>query len=175
MKKAFTLVELLVVATIIAILTSITLVEFGVAKSKSRDSKRVADVAQIQLAIQLYFNRCNQYPNMSGSNGVTSVDINSSVGCPTGISMNSFLNQIPTPPSGDYGSTAYTLYRYHVHTTNGVNDNYYLMAKLENPTNNVFDNSITGMIPAGGVNGWAGLTQQFEVGKNALYYAVGPK
>lgn len=174
MKKAFTLIELLVVVAIIAILTSIVLAQFSIAKSKSRDTKRVADVAQIQLAIQLYFDRCNQYPSSTNS-GVTSiVNISSNVGCPSGITLGTFLNQLPTPPSGNYGGTEYTAYRYHVHTLNGVNDNYYLSAKLEND-GAIFDSSLSGNIPVGGPGGWSGLSSQFEVGRSQLYYTVGPK
>ena len=54
--RGFTLVELLVVIAIIGILASIVMVGLGGAKQKSRDSKRVADIKNIQLALSLYYN-----------------------------------------------------------------------------------------------------------------------
>jgi prepilin-type N-terminal cleavage/methylation domain-containing protein len=61
-QKGFTLVELLVVIAIIAILTGIVATNFTSARSRARDAKRVSDLGHIQLAIELYFDRCKQYP-----------------------------------------------------------------------------------------------------------------
>ena len=55
-KSAFTLIELLVVIAIIGILSTLAVVALQNARSKARDSKRVADVKQIQTALELYFN-----------------------------------------------------------------------------------------------------------------------
>ena len=49
-KKGFTLIELLVVIAIIALLATIGVVAFGSAQAKARDSKRVADVSNVQTA-----------------------------------------------------------------------------------------------------------------------------
>lgn len=126
MKKAFTLIELMVVITIIAILTGVVLSQFSVARARSRDGKRIADVAQIQLAIQLYFDRCNQYPDATTGGAV---NLGSTKGCPAGITVGTFLNQLPTPPAFPTG-TGYA-YSYAVHTTGTVNDDYYIYTTLE--------------------------------------------
>ena len=60
--KGFTLVELLVVIAIIGLLSTVAVVALNSARTKSRDAKRVADVKQIQTALELYFNDKNQYP-----------------------------------------------------------------------------------------------------------------
>lgn len=61
-KKGFTLIELLVVIAIIGILASIILASLNSARIKSRDARRIADVKEIQLALELYFNSNNAYP-----------------------------------------------------------------------------------------------------------------
>lgn len=61
-RKGFTLIELLVVIAIIGILSTIAVVALNTARSKSRDAKRIADIKQIQTALELYFNDQDGYP-----------------------------------------------------------------------------------------------------------------
>ncbi|MEI7451711.1 MAG: FISUMP domain-containing protein [Candidatus Falkowbacteria bacterium] len=61
-KKAFTLIELLVVIAIIGLLATIAIVALNNARSKARDARRVADVKQIQTALDLYYNDAGHYP-----------------------------------------------------------------------------------------------------------------
>jgi general secretion pathway protein G len=63
-KKAFTLIELLVVIAIIGILTTVAVVALNNARAKARDAKRVADVKQIQTALELYYNDKGHYPTV---------------------------------------------------------------------------------------------------------------
>lgn len=60
--RGFTLIELLVVIAIIGILASVVLASLNSARRKSRDARRVADIKQIQLALELYFDSFSQYP-----------------------------------------------------------------------------------------------------------------
>ncbi len=60
--KGFTLIELLVVIAIIGVLASIVLASLNTARRKGRDAKRVADIKQIQTALELYFDSSASYP-----------------------------------------------------------------------------------------------------------------
>lgn len=58
----FTLIELLVVIAIIGVLASVVLASLNTARKKSRDARRIADIKQIQLALELYFDANRAYP-----------------------------------------------------------------------------------------------------------------
>ena len=60
--RGFTLIELLVVIAIIGILSSIVLASLNSARQKGRDARRIADVKQIQLALELYYDAHSAYP-----------------------------------------------------------------------------------------------------------------
>ncbi len=60
--SGFTLIELLVVIAIIGLLSSIVMASLNTARAKSRDAKRRADLRQVQLALEMYFDSNNNYP-----------------------------------------------------------------------------------------------------------------
>lgn len=61
-KQGFTLIELLVVIAIIGILATLAVVALQNARKNARDAKRIADIKQIQTALELYFNDVGEYP-----------------------------------------------------------------------------------------------------------------
>ena len=63
-EKGFTLIELLVVVAIIGILSSVILGSLAQARIRARDARRLADIKQIQTALDLYADEHgNQYPD----------------------------------------------------------------------------------------------------------------
>ena len=98
-KKAFTLIELLVVIAIIGVLSAITVVVLQNARSKSRDTKRIADVKQMQTALELYFNDNGSYP----------ASVTSTIASGSSVYMTA-LPTAPTPIDGSCstGTNAYT-------------------------------------------------------------------
>jgi len=66
-KKGFTLIELLVVIAIIGILSSVVLASLNTAREKARDAKRISDIKNTQLALELYFDTNKEYPETLGA------------------------------------------------------------------------------------------------------------
>lgn len=60
--KGFTLIELLVVIAIIGLLSTLAVVALNSARQKARDAKRVADIKQVQTALELFYNDQQGYP-----------------------------------------------------------------------------------------------------------------
>lgn len=100
--RGFTLVELMIVVAIITLLTALIMVDFVQTRGSARDGKRISDLAQIQLTLEQYFDRCGQYP--------TTLTLGANNGCPTSptaITLGSFITQIPVPPGSSLNQTAY--------------------------------------------------------------------
>ena len=62
MKKSFTLIELLVVIAIIGLLAALIIPNLTQTRAKARDARRLADLDQLQKAMELYYNDHNHYP-----------------------------------------------------------------------------------------------------------------
>lgn len=97
-KRGFTLLELLIVIAIIGILTSIVLATLDAGKQKSNDTKRVAELKEIQKALNLYFVDNGHYPREgfgedSGSGVICS-------GCSGGINtiLAQYMTEVPQDP-----------------------------------------------------------------------------
>ena len=67
--SAFTFVELMIVVAVIGILMAVAIVSFNGFRSHSRDAKRVADIRQIQSALELYYANNKQYPSSLTAGG----------------------------------------------------------------------------------------------------------
>jgi prepilin-type N-terminal cleavage/methylation domain-containing protein len=61
-RRAFTLVELLVVITILAIISVVAYTSFGGATDKAKNSTKLQHLSQIEGALNLFYNDKNYYP-----------------------------------------------------------------------------------------------------------------
>lgn len=96
-QKGFTLIELLVVIAIIGLLSTLAVVSLNNARAKSRDSKRVADVKQMQTALEMYYNECNGYPLNDGTDRLLISDVYNNGAATCATTFGTFLSQVPAP------------------------------------------------------------------------------
>ncbi len=100
-ERGFTLIELLVVIAIIGLLSSIILASLNSARIKGRDARRLADIKQIETALELYYSENNTYPS-TASGGTT---VTTALG---GVLAPNFIQTVPKDPSrADNSSTGY--------------------------------------------------------------------
>ena len=84
--KGFTLVELLVVFSLIGILISISLVAYNSTKKSARDGKRKSDLEQVRAALEMYRSDVGSYPD--------EVDFGGSLSHGSDV----YMSQIPNDP-----------------------------------------------------------------------------
>jgi prepilin-type N-terminal cleavage/methylation domain-containing protein len=147
-KKGFTIIELLVTVSIIAILMAVAIGSFGPAREKSRDAQRQTDLRTVEAALALYKNKYGEYP--AGCNPPTTGTTPSWSGQPgSGYECNptstqyivglapEFIPKLPTDPRLNADET----YSGYVYTTNADQSVYKLMALNTVETENVDSNN----------------------------------
>lgn len=149
--RGFTLIELLVVIAIIGILSSVVLASLNSAREKGRDARRISDLKQLQLALEL----CYDAGNACTGGGVEYPDSLAT------LATNGFIASVPVDPQtgSSYGydnllsdgTTGCSV-------ASGVCSSYVLRATME------------ASVPAGSVTGTRGT----ENCSTALYYCVQP-
>ena len=117
--RGFTLIELLVVIAIIGLLSGVVLASLNSARSKGRDAKRVSDLKQIQIALELYYDANGNYPT-----GIIG----------TQLTAPGFIPAIPKDPQGNGN------YRYAALGSGAACTSYHLGATLENPGHTALQN-----------------------------------
>lgn len=121
-KRGFTLIEVLIVVSIIGLLTSATLLGLGTFRAAGKDARRMSDLRQIQNALELYYAQKSEYP----TGDIYTQDLFKDVG----------IKSIPLDPDGK------TKYGYSSNVCSGVS--YVLQAKLEDIKNKALKDDVDG-------------------------------
>ncbi len=126
-RAGFTLIEILIVVTIIGLLASVVLVGLAPARKRGNDARRIADLKEVQNALEIYYNKCGHYPGdetCAAPQAGTAVPWNNlkDVLLKAGIGV----NQVPDDPTN--GRT----YQY---ATNDGGTGYVLAATFEDASN----------------------------------------
>jgi prepilin-type N-terminal cleavage/methylation domain-containing protein len=130
--RAFTLIELLVVIAIIGLLASIILASLNTAQQKGRDARRVSDVKEIQLALELYFDANQAYPTSLAPLAPTYIsalptDPSSTATCTNGTQAGCYVY---APLEGASGSAS-ICGSYHLGTSLEVNNSSTLLSDAD--------------------------------------------
>lgn len=148
--RGFTLIELLVVIAIIGILSSVVLASLNGARKKGRDARRISDLKQLQLALEMCYDA-----GSTCTGGATEYPDALSALAPT------YISTVPLDPQTGLAYGYYNLLNDNVTdcaVAGGVCSSYVLRATME------------GAVPAGSITG----TRGGENCSTALFYCIQP-
>ncbi len=118
--RGFTIIELLIVISIIGVLVGIATFALQGAQRAGRDAKRKSDLAQISAAVELYRSSCRTYPPSSSVYGGATLE-GTGVGNCDGVFMQSIPYDAAAPD------------RVYSYTFDSATNSYSLCAALEEP------------------------------------------
>lgn len=169
-KSGFTLIELLVVIAIIGVLASIVLASLNTARRKSRDARRISDIKQIQLALELYYDSTTPIPGYPPASENVAANCTATLAYGLqALSTGGFIPQLPRDPNATPNC-----YRYATPTIAAAQITYHLAAQLEDPANPAFsgDKDCNSSVIGGGAgfctNVPAAYTGAFDGGVTVL-------
>lgn len=133
-KGGFTLIELMVVISIISLLSSIIFSSINTARMNARDAKRISDVRQIRIALELYRNQNGTYP-VSGF--IRSTDPTWDTTSALQTALTTHMPKIPkdpvnAPDSDPWFTGNYTYAYYYSPVSSPQAKSYDLTVQLEN-------------------------------------------
>ncbi len=114
-KRGFTLIELMIVVSVIGLVLSLTVFGFQRSRASSRDAKRKADLETLKSALVIYKADNGVYPSTGGAwwgvsvNGGSRTTSGANAYIP-GLTPN-YIGELPTDPLGNTSGWSGYLYR----------------------------------------------------------------
>lgn len=149
-KRAFTLVEILIVVAIIGTVVTVPVLAFGSINRNARDTKRKQDIDKVSAGLQQYRNEIGSYPNAADYSGLSA------------FLIPKHLSSLPTDPRGaaapgggytyrvDGSGTSFVLYATLEKTVGGNNEVYSLTPQGSAVITGVPPTPIAFISPTGG-------------------------
>lgn len=161
-QHGFTLIELLVVIAIIGVISTIVLASLNTARMKSRDAKRISDLHQIRLALEMYYHDNGNYPVLAfWTYSTDAVAWNT-----LQMALSPYIKSLPVDPknnaSGPWTTGNYS-YTYGYNTV-GYPNKYDLVAQVED-VNNRMRCGVKAWLyhTAGGETSWCGVYSPYLI------------
>jgi general secretion pathway protein G len=130
--KGFTIIELIVVISIITILSSIIFININNVRIKSRDVKRIADLKQIQKALELYKIYNGDYPKPVCGTEDWCNSYESNEWDSLAFLLSDYMKKFPVDPLNNRGDPFYGEFYSYAYHYNDINGKYDLVCLLEN-------------------------------------------
>lgn len=139
-QKAFSLIELMVTISIVAVMAAVGLVTFSTVQRTGRDAQRKSDLRMLQSAIQQFYADFNHYPNVLTLTAGAPLNNCTGEGCSS--VTKTYLSTTPRDPiSGTTDPYCYTSFQTSASgalscaaANFGTCHYYELCARLENPS-----------------------------------------
>lgn len=90
--KGFTLIEMLVVIAVIGLLAALILVGLSSFRTRGRDTRRIADLKEVQNGLEVYYMKYGNYPNVNTWTDLETALVNAGIG----------ITSIPKDPTATY-------------------------------------------------------------------------
>lgn len=137
-RRGFTIIELLVVVTIVGILAAITVVAYSGVQAEARDSTRKSDLNKLRTAISQYYAKEGDYVEAGCGNGTGTGWLHSdydgtgpNVPINTCLISKGYLNKALVDPSGSNACSGLSCYAYmKASCTAGTHKGTYLYAHI---------------------------------------------
>ena len=132
-RGGFTLIELLVVIAIIGLLSTISIIALNDARLRARDARRKADLKQIRLALEMYYDANGLYPPAGVCAYGSNCYIYSTSGASWFPALAPYLSKAPLDPKNNAGGPWHTgNFSYSYGNVRADGQGFDLVGQLEN-------------------------------------------